>query len=147
MMGKLIDSTGCRYGRLTILRRDGYISGRVSWLCLCDCGNEISVTSNSLRTGKTRSCGCLRQETAARNASHGGNARAKQLYKHGESGSRLYNVWKSMRERCNNPNDKFFSDYGGRGIQVCAEWDDFSTFKLWAEKTATGEMRNSESAH
>jgi hypothetical protein len=59
-------------------------------------------------------------------------ARGKQMTKHGMAGTRLHNVWKAMRERCNNPNDQYYADYGGRGVSVCGEWDDFQIFYEWA---------------
>lgn len=55
------------------------------------------------------------------------------LWKHGGSGTRLYNIWKHMNQRTNNPNDKNYPDYGGRGIKVCDAWrHDFPTFRDWA---------------
>jgi hypothetical protein len=52
---------------------------------------------------------------------------SKRFY-HGGKGTPEYNIWKTMRQRCNNPNDKRYVDWGGRGIRVCAEWDDFGVF-------------------
>lgn len=55
------------------------------------------------------------------------------LYRHGGAGTRLYNIWKHMKQRTSNPNDKNYPDYGGRGIRVCDEWvNDFPAFKTWA---------------
>lgn len=53
-------------------------------------------------------------------------------YRHGESYSHLYAVWKSMRQRCQNPRHHAYKNYGGRGISVCAEWQDYETFRDWA---------------
>lgn len=53
-------------------------------------------------------------------------------YKHGGNGTRLYIIWKHMRSRCNTPTDKKYYRYGGRGIKVCSEWDDFTAFREWA---------------
>lgn len=61
-----------------------------------------------------------------------GRARAQQLTKHGQSGTRLYNIWKAMRQRCSNQNDRYYADYGGRGIRVCGDWDDYESFHRWA---------------
>lgn len=67
-MPKLNDLTGHRYGRLKVLERESNDDkGRTCWLCLCDCGNEIIVPANYLRSGHTKSCGCLRKETARNN--------------------------------------------------------------------------------
>jgi hypothetical protein len=46
--------------------------------------------------------------------------------------SKLYGVWRSMKNRCTNPNNKDFPNYGARGISVCSEWQNFSTFQAWA---------------
>ena len=60
-MGKLIDETGNRYNRLTVIKRQGNdVQGRAAWLCKCDCGNETVVSGGNLRTGMVKSCGCSR---------------------------------------------------------------------------------------
>lgn len=128
----LIDLTGERFGRLIVVRRNGTRFGHPSWLCVCDCGNQSEVITSDLRNGKTRSCGCLRNETAAAKSQMAGMARGQQLTKHGKAGTRLYNVWKSMRARCSNQNDRDYADYGGRGIQVCNDWSDYKNFHQWA---------------
>lgn len=51
---------------------------------------------------------------------------------HGKTGTRLYHIWKTMRQRCNNPNNKKYKNYGNRGIVICEEWNDFSKFYEWA---------------
>lgn len=63
-MAELIDETGNRYGRLLVLERfeDSKCKRRVEWVCQCDCGEFTTVTGNHLRTGNTKSCGCLRKE-------------------------------------------------------------------------------------
>lgn len=116
MRGKLIDLTGQKFGRLTVLERvDRNKHGKVRWLCKCACGNVAVVLGESLRNGRTKSCGCLKQES--KTTIHGG-------YK-----TRLYHVWRDMKRRCYNPKDKRYNDYGGRGITVCAEWlHDFAAF-------------------
>lgn len=134
-MPAVIDLTGQKFGRLTVLGQADKIGGKTAWLCQCSCGNSINTTSNSLRGGKTTSCGCVRKEHASSQAKSAGIARGKQLLRHGQSGTRLYNVWKSMRERCYNPNDKSYSEYGGRGISVCAECGRFEQFYIWAMTT------------
>lgn len=131
-MPAFIDLTGQRYGRLMVKEYRGVISGKTHWLCECDCGNTIVTSSNCLRRGVTRSCGCIRKENASSQAKAAGDVRGVQMLKHGLHGTRLYNVWKSMHQRCNNPNNKFYPDYGGRGIRVCCEWDDYKTFYDWA---------------
>ena len=132
-MGKFIDLTGQRFGRLTVIKQAAHdTSGKVCWFCRCDCGNTAVISSNSLRRGATRSCGCIANEIRARHAQIAGVARGQQLKKHGHAGSRLYSVWKTMRQRCNNPNNPDYPDYGGRGITVCQAWSDFQAFYTWA---------------
>lgn len=127
------DLTGKRFGRLVVLYRDkdnvspsGYKS--VMWRCKCDCGNEITVRAKSLVNGMTKSCGCFRREEMARKAS-----------KHNGFGTRLYHIWDSMRQRCNNPRNNAYCNYGGRGIKICKEWDNFSNFREWALQTGYDE--------
>ena len=91
------------------------------WRCRCDCGNEVSVRSKLLLQGVTKSCGCLAKDRAAEVAA-----------KHHGFGTRLYPIWISMRQRCNNPNCHAYKNYGGRGISICPEWDDFAVFREWA---------------
>lgn len=131
-MPALIDLSGQRFGRLIATRRNGTQRGHALWLCICDCGNGAEVTSSDLRSGKTRSCGCFRNETSAAHSQAGGIARAKQMTKHGKSGTRLYNIWKAMRQRCGNRNDRYYADYGGRGIRIWPEWNDYVVFHEWA---------------
>lgn len=57
---------------------------------------------------------------------------SKGNYKHGGQGTRLYQIWKSMRERCNTPTSSNYKRYGGKGIKICKEWDDFAVFREWA---------------
>lgn len=115
-----------KFGRLTPIYRDkdrvqpsGY--KEVMWRCVCDCGNEVSVRSKLLLQGITKSCGCLVKERMSKKAS-----------KHHGFGTRLYSIWDSMRQRCNNPNCSAYKNYGGRGISICDEWDDFAVFREWA---------------
>ena len=114
-MGKRIDLTGKRYGRLVAVRQAG--KGKrgchLLWECVCDCGNRKIIRSADLRNKKTQSCGCLRKEKAT---------------KHGMRNSSTYKSWHSMLQRCTNKNNTRFSDYGGRGINVCERWLKFENF-------------------
>jgi hypothetical protein len=92
---------------------------------MCDCQRNLPesereynyVMTRDLLIGKVKSCGCLHKEIVT---------------KHGDSQTRLYQIWADMRARCNNENEECFHNYGGRGIKVCEEWEDFDSFKLWA---------------
>lgn len=116
------DLTGQTFGNLYVVRRSNDIKGRVAFLCECKCGNEVTVTSRSLLSGNTRSCGCLhKQQLSERN------------YKHGGTHSRLYRIYRNMITRCNNPKAIEYKNYGGRGITVCDEWSSsFIAFRTWA---------------
>lgn len=129
---RLIDLSGEKYGRLTVICRAENKNGRTRWLCECDCGSLVEVSGNDMRMGKVQSCGCIKAEKCRAQSEKAGKIRGIQMLTHGESTSRLYFVWKSMRQRCNNPNDDFYKDYGGRGIKVCDEWADFREFHKWA---------------
>ena len=115
------DIKGEKFGRLTAVERAGKQGRHVLWRFKCECGNEIIALGINVRSGKTKSCGCIRNE----------NGR-EQLTTHGLSKTALYNTWKCMRQRCNNPNNKSYPNYGGRGIKICKEWDSFPVFFDWA---------------
>lgn len=186
-MGAFKDKTGMRFGRLTVLKRDGYMRDHhVAWLCQCDCGNIIRVGTNSLTSGNTKSCGCYHidkvsdhkivniegnrygrlvvisyygydkgfdkwkckcdcgnETIVSRHALESGNTTScgcynKQRirethYKHGGCKDRLYGVWKDIKKRCYNENERSYKNYGGRGIKMCDEWkNNYENFKSWA---------------
>ena len=123
-MPPLRDLTGQRFGRLVVLARDGSRAGAVYWLCRCDCGNKKTAASNNLKGGYTRSCGCLRREVVAalgrKQTTHGHLRRGKA--------TALYLRWRNILDRCMNPRNKQYADYGGRGITVCKKWRKFQNF-------------------
>jgi hypothetical protein len=126
-MGKFIDITGVRFGRLVVTGI--YCGGKTSkWNCRCDCGKTTIVSSQNLRRGRIKSCGCYNSElTIARNT------------KHGQSNTRVYKIWKGMKKRCYNQNSEKYPAYGGRGITICPEWHDFVTFRNWALSNGYGD--------
>lgn len=133
MPSKARDLTGERFGRLTVIQRAGsYKDGQSTWLVKCDCGNEKIVARCSLTKGTTRSCGCLAKDELRER----GHLPPSQ-YKHGgclnNHAERLYSIWNHMKQRCLNPNNHAFPDYGGRGITICDEWKrDYIAFRDWA---------------
>ena len=106
---KVIDLTGQRFERLTVVERIGSRSGNSLWLCRCDCGNLTKVVSPNLKNGSVKSCGCFRRQN---------------LHKitHGMRKSPEYAAWLGMKARCYNPNNPSYANYGGRGIAVCEKW-------------------------
>lgn len=108
---------GQRFGKLLVIEEDGRIGSNVAWICKCDCGNVTRVRANSLLTGNTTSCGCGRIEA---------------ITKHNMTNTKLFNVWRTMKERCNNKSYRQYKDYGGRGISLCDEWEEFKPFMEWS---------------
>lgn len=110
-MSSPLDLRGQRFGRLIatgLLRRKHRVS---IWVCKCDCGNATNVRSGKLRSGSTRSCGCLAKDVLlARNT------------KHHMSKTRQYRIWCNMIARCYNKRSSRYKDWGGRGIRVCKRW-------------------------
>ncbi len=106
-----VDISGLKFGRLRVLSRVVVADNRPYWHCLCDCGTMITVRSKSLRSGNTKSCGCLHLETNRTNR-----------VTHGMSYTPEYRIWCHMLGRCNNPKSSDFKYYGGRGIRVCNRW-------------------------
>jgi len=115
--GQRVDIVGQRFGRLVAVARVGKKS---LWLCRCDCGAEPRVCGSSLRSGTTKSCGCLAIDNA--------RALGKRNKTHGYGGSRIYSIWYAMIKRCCNPGHRCYADYGGRGITVCDRWKAFENF-------------------
>lgn len=118
-----IDISGKKFGRLLAIRRHGVDGQRLAtFWCICDCGSEGVFTGRSLRSGSTKSCGCLKKEMVRyRNFRHGHAQR--------NGSTPEYAIWNSMRKRCRDPNDMAYMNYGGRGITVCKEWmEDFMQF-------------------
>jgi len=111
---RALDLTAQRYGRLTVVAPAGHIGRGRAWLCRCECGGETVTTVGKLRSGHTASCGCLLKTTGSHLITHG-------LTKAGQN-RRMHWLWKSMIQRCTNPNNWAWRHYGGRGITVCDRW-------------------------
>lgn len=162
-MGRKISNlTGQRFGRLVVLERaNDYIkpngSHCIRWKCKCDCGNISFVVSWKLKSGNTRSCGCMQREIAKElgkniprkikqnpNNKFAKNTKRdfKNQNRNGLSKTRIYKIYISMISRCRNKNDINYKDYGGRGIKVCDEWikeGGFEAFCRWAYNTGYDE--------
>lgn len=125
-MGKFIDLTGKTFENLKVLkraesRREKNGKLRTYWLCQCKCGNIIEVRADDLKEKKKKSCGCSSNFT-------------KGKY-NGLSNTKIYTAWNHILQRCYNPKEKRYKNYGGRGIKICEEWkNDFMSFYNWAIK-------------
>lgn len=109
---------GRRFGRLVVRNFDHYANnGNSAWNCECECGKTVVVISSNLVSGRTVSCGCYYREI-----------RNKTNLKHGKASSRIYRVWRGILDRCDNPHNTQWSNYGGRGISVSLRWRDFQNF-------------------
>ena len=126
IIGRLLDLTGQQFERLKVIQfYDISKDKKARWLCECSCGNKnIIVTGKLLRSGHTKSCGCLSREMAS-----------KRMKKHERSQTRLYSIWCNMKSRCFNKSIPQYKDYGGRGITICDGWlsdDGFINFYNWS---------------
>ena len=119
-MNKTKVKKGDKYGRLTAVgpSRPGY------WMFQCECGGTKESVPSKVSEGYVKSCGCLRHDIMLE----------RNKPTHGESGTRLYRIWRSMKKRCGVPNTHAYERYGGRGIRVCQEWrDSYPAFSEWAK--------------
>lgn len=111
---------GEKNGRLTAIKE----VDKPKWLFECDCGNRKVITKYDVKSGHTKSCGCLHKEATSK---------AKKI--HGDTDSRLYYIWENMRKRCYKMSSDRFKNYGARGITVCDEWkDNYLNFYRWAHE-------------
>jgi hypothetical protein len=111
------DLSGKVYGRLTVVAFDHvtpYRHGtRTYWRCKCSCGTEKIIRSDGLKGGDNVSCGCKKVE---------------QLTTHGDTGTPEHSAWLALFDRCRNPNNESFKDYGARGINICERWENYENF-------------------
>ena len=124
------DHTGQQFGSLTVIKQSGRDKwGQVKWECLCKCGKTIEVVGGNLRRKHgNKSCGCERKaRTSEVNTTHGHTIRFGDH--NNRIASREYRSWQAMKKRCYDPNQRFYYNYGGRGITVCDRWlNNFSAF-------------------
>lgn len=111
------DLIGKRFGRLMVESLPPHKRGKRLGECKCDCGKMTTVRLSDLRSGNTKSCGCLHKQAAH-----------DRLTTHGLSSTPIYEVWCNMMKRCYNKDYPSYKHYGGRGIAVCESWQIFENF-------------------
>ena len=121
--------TGEKFGRLTVIGVSRKVESgnreRYYWRCKCDCGNEKEVRTDCLTSGLVKSCGCLKKDQDKINLT--------KYHKHKLSHTKLWDTYYGMKSRCYDKTDKRYSDYGGRGIEICPEWlENFENFVSWS---------------
>lgn len=121
MTAPIKDRTGKRYGRIVVIRLiESRPRGLSLWLCRCNCGTVLNLTSKRLSNKAIESCGCKKIEVVSA---------LKNRLTHGMVGTPEYRSWQHMKERCLNKKSKSYPAYGGRGIKICQEWiDSFEAF-------------------
>jgi hypothetical protein len=119
---KVIDLTGRRFERWLVLSENGRNkAGGSRWLCLCKCGTIKTIDAKDLKTGDSKSCGCLLRE---------------KMTTHGLSKHSLYTVWCNMIGRCYRLSSISYKTYGDQGVSVCPEWkENFISFYRWGLST------------
>lgn len=129
---KIKDLTGKKFGMLTVIGLQDTDSRKTYWACQCDCGNIKVVRSDSLQSGAIRSCGCMKKAQEKINLT--------KHHSHKMSGTRIYHIWRGMKDRCYNVHSPSYYRWGGRGITICDEWkDNFSAFYSWAMENGYSE--------
>lgn len=121
---KYKDLTSQKFNRLTVLEKVVGKSSKGLWKCRCDCGNIVFATRHDLTSNHKKSCGCFKKDYLSQKSST-----------HKLTKTRIYKIWIDMKKRCYNHNQKYYCNYGGRGISICDEWkQDFISFYNWSIK-------------
>jgi hypothetical protein len=113
-----IDMMHKRFGRLMVYADAGKTkAGDYQYLVLCDCGESRVIRGSVMRSGATKSCGCVRRETTA-----------QKNFKHGGVGTPTYESWQAMKNRCLSKSQLSYQRYGGAGITIDPAWMEFANF-------------------
>ena len=122
MSGRIKYTKGQKFGKLTFVKDIYSDDIHRKAIFLCHCGKEFVAHIHNVKSGRKKSCGCLWKSTARETHTT-----------HGLSHHPLYPLWTTIKQRCYNPNSKFFCIFGAKGIKVCEEWkNDFKAFYDWA---------------
>lgn len=120
-----MDLIGLKFGKLLVIEKTNEKAKNnkeYKYRCLCDCGNEVLVRGSNLKSGNSKTCGCVRIKNST--------AMSKSYRKRN---IRIYNIYQNMKQRCYNPNYREYKHYGGKGVVICDEWlNDYVKFYNWA---------------
>lgn len=115
---KFQDLSGQKFNHLTVIEHAGRNHiGKHIYLCKCDCGNTAILRGEDIKSGNTKSCGCVRRQMTI-----------DKNFKHGFAHTPMYNVWAGMKERCSRKGNRSYKNYGERGITVSNDWLDYKNF-------------------
>lgn len=124
-MPKLYDLKDKEFNFLQVIEKcENSMGNQIYWKCKCVCGKEINVTTRNLRSGKVKSCGCMKRI-----------ALSDKKKTHGMTDTRIFRIWSGMKFRCYIPSSSGYENYGGRGITICPEWlgeHGFENFAKWS---------------
>lgn len=105
---------GKRFGRWAVIDREAKkLAGVFYVFCVCDCGTKKWVRKKNLKSGQSKSCGCVTREVTA-----------KRNLKHNKRYTKEWRIWQAMKNRCYNKKVAGYKHYGGRGIRVCEQWQE-----------------------
>jgi hypothetical protein len=113
----ILGVVGMKFGRWTAINKEPNKGKYICYRFRCECGTESVLTLSSVKSGNSLSCGCYQKELAS-----------LRRTSHGKSATPTYAAWNTMRQRCSNPNNGKFKNYGARGITVCDRWNTFENF-------------------
>lgn len=113
-----LNLTGRKFGKLQVIGFSHMAKkSRSMWRCKCDCGAQKVIAGSNLVRGISKSCGCVA---------------VARFWRHGFGREKLRDVWLNMKYACENPTSKAYRYYGGKGISLCAEWQDYTHFREWS---------------
>lgn len=143
---------GQRFGRLVVLERAESNGRQAKWKCQCDCGRISTPFGFSLKSGDSKSCGCVAAEKSKerwKNPTPDMRAKlGKHAITHNMSKHKAFRAWTDMKTRCLHKKSKWYPSYGGRGITICQRWlDGFIYFwedmgPAWFEGATLGRIDN-----
>jgi hypothetical protein len=125
-MGSVKNMVGVNFNGCLVIEREGVSKDKkATWKCRCYCGKIFTTSGKTIRSGYVKSCGCLKTKVIVEVG--------KKNKTHGETKTRLYDIWRGMKKRCHKETDSRYKNYGAKGIKVCDEWFlDYEAFRNWS---------------